>query len=163
MSSTLLDGAARVCLCCLPLSCCAASGGHSQASENDRNGEEASCGEGVDPRKTKNLSEPSWVRQSDPLQSWLPGKTTSSKTNHAAMAAARNPTVIHSALHPGKVVAYATVAAHVPPARLLATREEVIGRITQKLANPPLGIENAAQLRPFFEQCTSWRSTQRAR
>jgi lysophospholipase L1-like esterase len=35
--------------------------------------------------------------------------------------------------------------------RQIATREEVIGQITQKLANPPVGIENVAALQPFFD------------
>jgi lysophospholipase L1-like esterase len=68
------------------------------------------------------------------------------------MAVAKNSPTVHPVLHPGKAGTYATVAAHVTPARQLATREEVIERITQNLANPPVGIENAVQLRPFFEQ-----------
>ena len=87
-----------------------------------------------------------------PTSKLAAGKATSSRTPHAATATARNQTLAHSALHPGKTPAYAAVAAHVPPARPLATREEVIERITQNLANSPAGIENAAQLRPFFDQ-----------
>jgi len=68
------------------------------------------------------------------------------RTDEAVVATA--PVVAH----PARSAAYSPVSAHISPARTLATREEVIGQITEKLANPPIGIENAAQLRPFFDQ-----------
>ncbi len=45
-----------------------------------------------------------------------------------------------------------TAAAHVPTARQQETRQQLIGRITGNLANPRIGIENPAALRPYFDQ-----------
>jgi lysophospholipase L1-like esterase len=76
------------------------------------------------------------------------GKASSSKTGRIQIAAAAGRTRTHS-VNPAE---YAPVAAHVSPARQMATREEVIGQITEKLANPPVGIENVAALQPFFDR-----------
>ena len=43
-------------------------------------------------------------------------------------------------------------ATPVPPARLQVTRQEAMQQIAEGLANSPAGIENAAALRPFFDQ-----------
>jgi lysophospholipase L1-like esterase len=74
--------------------------------------------------------------------------TTARIVGHTTTAAAQTtaPTRLSSAsLHPAPT-------SHVPTVRQQETRQELIGRLTENLANPRVGIENAAALRPYFDQ-----------
>jgi lysophospholipase L1-like esterase len=48
--------------------------------------------------------------------------------------------------------AHAVASWKTPSPRQKVNREELVQQISEELANPPIGIENAAALRPFFDQ-----------
>jgi lysophospholipase L1-like esterase len=88
-------------------------------------------------RPAKTGSSPARAHRADVAASAVPAGTIphlSTAASYAAAAAARGTT------------AYGSTA------RQIASRQEVIGQISEKLANPSVGIENAAALRPFFDQ-----------
>ncbi|HEY4382787.1 MAG TPA: SGNH/GDSL hydrolase family protein [Acidobacteriaceae bacterium] len=60
--------------------------------------------------------------------------------------------VAHGAVRPVRATAHAVQVLGKSSARQQATRQEVVEQISEGLANPPVGIENAAALRPFFDQ-----------
>ena len=74
---------------------------------------------------------------------------SSTASSHAGDAAVTTTAAVARST---QTASYSAVSARLVPARPRATREQVIGQITERLANPPVGIENAAQLRPFFDQ-----------
>jgi lysophospholipase L1-like esterase len=76
-------------------------------------------------------------------------KVAGSKTAGAKVLVAKTSPTAHLAAHSADRYRAATA---VPPARLQVTRQEAMQQITEGLANSPVGIENAAALRPFFDQ-----------
>ena len=76
---------------------------------------------------------------------------TAAKTT-VRTATATAATSTHPSAHLSPASLHTAAVAHVPTARQQETRQELIGRITEDLANPRIGIENAAALRPFFDQ-----------